>query len=64
MRNRRTLPGNESGVALVPALMMLLVLAGLVLAFLSVSALEPQVSYDPPDTTRARHLDDLDLPSD
>ena len=59
MRNRRTLPGSERGVTLVLALMMLLVLTGLVLAFLSVSALEPQASYDPADTTRARHLDGL-----
>jgi len=59
MRNRRTLPGNERGATLVPALMMLLVLIGLALAFLSVSALEPQVSHDPVDPTRARHVDGL-----
>lgn len=62
MRNRRTLPGSERGVTLVLALMTLLVLAGLVLAFLSVSALEPQASHDPAVTTRARHLDGLGGP--
>ena len=44
MRTWRTLLGNERGVALVLALMMLLALTGLLLAFLSVSSLEPQIS--------------------
>jgi len=56
MRNWRTLLGNERGVALVLALMMLLALTGLLLAFLSVSALEPQISKNIADTARARYL--------
>jgi Tfp pilus assembly protein PilX len=56
MRNLRSLLGDESGVALVLALMMLLTLTGLLLAFLSVSALEPQISRNLADTARARYL--------
>jgi len=56
MRNWRTLLGNERGVALVLSLMMLLALTGLLLAFLSVSALEPQISRNVADTARARYL--------
>jgi Tfp pilus assembly protein PilX len=56
MRNWRTLLGNESGVALVLSLMMLLALTGMLLAFLSVSALEPQISKNMADTARARYL--------
>ncbi len=56
MRNWRTLLGNERGVALVLSLMMLLALTGLLLAFLSVSALEPQISRNVVDTARARYL--------
>lgn len=56
MRNWRTSLSNESGVALVLSLMMLLALTGLLLAFLSVSALEPQISKNIADTARARYL--------
>jgi len=56
MRNWRTLLGNERGVALVLSLMMLLALTGLLLAFLSVSALEPQISRNVADTAKARYL--------
>jgi hypothetical protein len=56
MRTWRTLLNNESGVALVLSLMMLLALTGLLLAFLSVSALEPQISKNIADTSRARYL--------
>lgn len=56
MRNWRTLLGNERGVALVLSLMMLLALTGLLLAFMSVSALEPQISRNIADTARARYL--------
>jgi Tfp pilus assembly protein PilX len=56
MRNWRTLLNNESGVALVLSLMMLLALTGLLLAFLSVSALEPQISRNIADTARARYM--------
>jgi len=56
MRNWRALLGNERGVALVMSLMMLLALTGLLLAFISVSALEPQISRNIADTARARYL--------
>ena len=56
MRAWRNQLGNEQGVALVLALMMLLALTGLVLGFLSVSALEPQISKNVADTARARYL--------
>jgi Tfp pilus assembly protein PilX len=56
MLNWRGLLGNERGVALVLALMMLMTLTGLLLAFLSVSALEPQISNNLADTARARYL--------
>jgi Tfp pilus assembly protein PilX len=61
MRNWRTLLGNDRGVALVLALMMLLALTGLLLAFLSVSALEPQISRNLADTARARYLAEAGL---
>jgi Tfp pilus assembly protein PilX len=62
MRNwRTTLLGNERGVALVLALMMLLALTGLLLAFLSVSSLEPQISRNLADTARARYLAEAGL---
>jgi Tfp pilus assembly protein PilX len=61
MRSWRTLLGNESGVALVLALMMLLTLTGLLLAFLSVSALEPQISRNLADTARARYMAEAGL---
>ena len=47
---------NEHGVALVLALMILLTLTGLVLAFLSASAFEPQISRNHSDTVRARYV--------
>ncbi|MBI4271608.1 MAG: hypothetical protein HY615_14835 [Candidatus Rokubacteria bacterium] len=47
---------EERGVALVLALMVLLTLTGLVLAFLSVSAFEPQISRNQSDTARARYV--------
>jgi hypothetical protein len=56
MRNWRGVLADERGVALVLALMMLLTLTGLLLAFLSVSALEPQISRNLADTARARYL--------
>jgi len=58
MKNLRTLVDNERGVALVLALTILLTLTGLVLAFLSVSAFEPQISRNQSDTTRARYVAD------
>ncbi|MBI2493108.1 MAG: hypothetical protein HYV94_13595 [Candidatus Rokubacteria bacterium] len=56
MNRWRRLVGNDRGVALVLALMILLTLTGLVLAFLSVSALEPQISRNHSDTVRARYV--------
>jgi Tfp pilus assembly protein PilX len=47
---------NEHGVALVLALMILLTLTGLVLAFLSASAFEPQISRNHSETIRARYV--------
>src|SRR6516164_7158077 len=47
---------NEQGVALVLALMILLTLTGLVLAFLSASAFEPQISRNHSETIRARYV--------
>jgi hypothetical protein len=61
MRTWRTLLNNERGVALVLALMMLLALTGLLLAFLSVSSLEPQISRNLADTARARYLAEAGL---
>ena len=47
---------NERGVALVLALVVLLTLTGLVLAFLSASALEPHISRNHSHTVRARYV--------
>jgi Tfp pilus assembly protein PilX len=58
MKKLRMLVDNERGVALMLALVTLLVLTGLVLAFLSVSAFEPQISRNHSDTTRARFVAD------
>jgi Tfp pilus assembly protein PilX len=56
MRRIRRLIDNEQGVALVLALMILLTLTGLVLAFLSASAFEPQISRNHSETVRARYV--------
>jgi Tfp pilus assembly protein PilX len=56
MNRWRKLVGDERGVAMVMAMMVLLILTGLVLAFLSVSAFEPQISRNHLDSVRARHL--------
>ena len=56
MKRLRRLVDNERGVALVLTLMILLTLTGLVLAFLSVSAFEPQISRNHNDTVRARYV--------
>ena len=61
MTRWRMLVDNERGVALVLSLMILLVLTGLVLAFLSVSAMEPQISRNLGDTLRARYLAEAGL---
>ena len=56
MRRISRLIDNEHGVALVLALMILLTLTGLVLAFLSASAFEPQISRNHSQTVRARYV--------
>jgi Tfp pilus assembly protein PilX len=56
MRRRRHTLRNERGVALILAIMVLLCLTGLVLSYLSVSALEPQISRNLSDGTRLRYL--------
>jgi len=56
MRRVGRLVDNEHGVALVLALMVLLILTGLVLAFLSASAFEPQISRNHSHTVRARYV--------
>src|SRR5437867_12501522 len=56
MRRISRLIDNEQGVALVLALMILLTLTGLVLAFLSASAFEPQISRNHSETARARYV--------
>lgn len=57
MTGRRELPGaGERGVAFVLTLMVLLMLTGLALAFLSVSAFEPRISRNLSDGARARYL--------
>ena len=61
MNRLRKLLGDERGVALVLALMVLLTLTGLVLAFLSVSAFEPQISRNHSDTVRARYVAEAGL---
>ncbi|HTO10461.1 MAG TPA: hypothetical protein VMQ51_02735 [Candidatus Binatia bacterium] len=55
MRIWRTID-NEKGVAMVLAMLMLLTLTGLLTAYLSVSAYEPQISKNLADTARARYL--------
>jgi Tfp pilus assembly protein PilX len=56
MRKIGELIDNEHGVALILALMILLTLTGLILAFLSASAFEPQISRNHSDAVRARYL--------
>jgi Tfp pilus assembly protein PilX len=56
MRRISRLIDNEHGVALVLALMILLTLTGLVLAFLSASGFEPQISRNHSETVRARYV--------
>lgn len=48
--------GSEQGVALVLALIVLLILTALVMAYLSLSAFEPQISRNLADATGARYV--------
>jgi Tfp pilus assembly protein PilX len=56
MRRPRHTLRNERGIALILAVLVLLCLTGLVMAYLSVSALEPQISRNLADASRARYL--------
>jgi Tfp pilus assembly protein PilX len=56
MNRRRHVLRNERGVVLMLAVMALLCLTGLVLAYLSASALEPQISRNLGDASRSRYL--------
>jgi Tfp pilus assembly protein PilX len=55
-RRRARASFDERGVALVLTLLVLLVLGGLLAAYLGVSTLEPQISRNLADASRARHL--------
>jgi Tfp pilus assembly protein PilX len=56
MRRRRNTLRNERGIALVLAIVVLLCLTGIMFAFLSVGSLEPQISKNLVDASRARYL--------
>jgi hypothetical protein len=53
--------GDERGIALVMAIIILASLTALVLAFLSASAFEPQISRNLADTTTARYVADAGM---
>ena len=55
-QRRACLSRDERGVALILTLLLLLGLGGLVAAYLAISALEPQISRNLADGTRARYL--------
>ena len=56
MKTWRTMLGNERGVALPLAMIMLVVLTMLTLTFMSLGAVEPQISRNLSDGARARQL--------
>ncbi len=56
MKTWRKLLGNERGVALPLAMIMLVVLTMLTLTFMSLGAVEPQISRNLSDGARARQL--------
>ncbi len=56
MKTWRNLLGNERGVALPLAMIMLVVLTMLTLTFMSLGAVEPQISRNLSDGARARQL--------
>src|SRR3989441_3211463 len=56
MRRPRYTLRNERGIALILAILVLLCLTGLVVAYLSVSAIEPQISRNLADASRSRYL--------
>jgi len=61
MRGLRTTLTDERGVAVVMALILLVAMSGLTLAFLSVSAFEPQISQNLASTAQARYLAEAGL---
>jgi len=56
LTRRPTTRRNQRGIALVLVVMVLLCLTGLLVGYLSVSALEPQISRNLADASRARYL--------
>src|SRR5437660_11523131 len=52
---------DERGIALILGLVVLMTLGALALAFLAVSALEPRISRNLHDTSRARWLDEAGI---
>ena len=61
MKRLRTIAQDERGIAVVLGLIALLTLTALVLAFLGVSAFEPQISRNLADGTKARYLAEAGL---
>ncbi|MGH7389097.1 MAG: hypothetical protein ACREM3_06500 [Candidatus Rokuibacteriota bacterium] len=61
MNRIKTALADERGVALVMAMIMLVAMTGLMLAFLSVSAFEPQISENLAKTAQARFVADAGL---
>jgi Tfp pilus assembly protein PilX len=61
MNRLRAIVSDERGIAVVLGLIALLTLAALVVAFLGVSAFEPQISRNLADGTKARYLAEAGL---
>lgn len=61
MNTARAVLKDERGVAVVLAMVALMTLTALVLAFLAVSAYEPQISRNLADSTRARYIAEAGL---
>ena len=61
MRRLRAIVHDEQGIAVVLGLIALLTLTALVVAFLGVSAFEPQISRNLADGTKARYLAEAGL---
>jgi len=56
LRRRSPTLRDERGVTLIVAVLALFCLTGLLAAYLSVATLEPQISRNLADVSRARHL--------
>jgi Tfp pilus assembly protein PilX len=61
MTTARAIMRDERGIAVVVAVVALMTLTALVLAFLAVSAWEPQISRNLADSTRARYIAEAGL---